>query len=80
LVPGSSVWTKIIRNKTAVQYLFNGESYDFNYQFENRLPKPIQLFPVGFISILFSVFYHYDLFHRVMNLLHDVCIVQQTKL
>lgn len=29
-----------------MEYLFNGESYDFNYQFENRLPKPIQLYPV----------------------------------
>ena len=43
---GHSVWTKIIRNKTAVEYLFNGEAYDFNYQFENTLPKPIQLYPV----------------------------------
>ncbi|UJR09497.1 hypothetical protein I4U23_013735 [Adineta vaga] len=42
---GRSVWTKIIRNGTAVDYLFNGEAYDFNYQFENRLHKPIQLFP-----------------------------------
>jgi len=36
---------KIIRNKTAVDYLFNDEAYDFNYQFENTLPKPIQLYP-----------------------------------
>lgn len=43
---GHSVWTKIIRNKTAVDYLFNAEAYDFNYQYENLLPKPIQLFPV----------------------------------
>ncbi|CAF0775985.1 unnamed protein product [Adineta ricciae] len=42
---GSSTWTKIIRNNTAVQYLFNAESYDFNYQFQNRLPKPIKLYP-----------------------------------
>jgi len=41
---GKSVWTKLIRNNTAVQYLFNGESYNFNYQFENRLPKPIKLY------------------------------------
>jgi len=43
---GHSVWTKIIRNKTAVDYLFNGDAYSFNYQFENTLPKPIQLYPV----------------------------------
>jgi hypothetical protein len=55
---GRSVSTKIIRNKTAVEYLFNGDAYDFNYQFENRLPKPIQLFPVEiFSSILVSYLY-----------------------
>ena len=43
---GRSVWTKIIRNETAVDYLFNGEAYDFNYQFQNALLKPIQLYPV----------------------------------
>ena len=43
---GVSVWTKLIRNNTAVQYLFNAEAYDFNYQFENRLPKPIKIYPV----------------------------------
>ena len=43
---GRSVWTKIIRNKKAVQYLFNGDAYTFNYQFQNRLPKPIVLYPV----------------------------------
>ncbi|CAF4624190.1 unnamed protein product [Rotaria sp. Silwood1] len=42
---GSSLWTKVIRNNTAVEYLFNADAYDFNYQFENRLPKPIQLYP-----------------------------------
>ncbi|CAF3793088.1 unnamed protein product [Rotaria sp. Silwood1] len=42
---GVSLWTKLIRNKTAVEYLFNAESYHFNYQFENRLAKPIQLYP-----------------------------------
>ncbi|CAF1097122.1 unnamed protein product [Adineta steineri] len=42
---GSSLWTKIIRDKKAVDYLLNGESYDFNYQFENRFPKPVQLYP-----------------------------------
>jgi hypothetical protein len=40
------MWTKLIRNKTAVEYLFNAESYDFNYQFSHRLPKRIQLYPV----------------------------------
>ena len=45
-VSGRSVWTKIIRNATAVQYLFNADSYDFNYQFLNRLPEPIKLYPV----------------------------------
>lgn len=43
---GKTVWTKIIRNKRATQYLFNAESFNFNYQFENLLPKPIQLFQV----------------------------------
>jgi hypothetical protein len=43
---GRSVWTKIIRNQTAVDYLFNGDAYDFNYQFANRLPQPIKLYPV----------------------------------
>ncbi|CAF1310464.1 unnamed protein product [Rotaria sordida] len=42
---GYSVWTKLIRNNTAVQYLFNAEAYDFNYQFANRLPKPIKIYP-----------------------------------
>ncbi|CAF2134802.1 unnamed protein product [Rotaria magnacalcarata] len=42
---GRSMWTKLIRNKTAVQYLFNAESYDFNYQYVNRLTKPIKLYP-----------------------------------
>ncbi|CAF4212369.1 unnamed protein product, partial [Adineta steineri] len=46
---GSSVWTKIIRDKKAVDYLFNAESYDFNYQFENRFPKPVQLYPIKFL-------------------------------
>jgi len=40
------MWTKIIRNKIAVEYLFNAESYSFNYQFENRLPKRIKIYPV----------------------------------
>ncbi|CAF3853401.1 unnamed protein product [Rotaria sp. Silwood1] len=42
---GRSVWTKLIQNKKVVEYLFNAEAYDFNYQFENLLPKPIQLYP-----------------------------------
>ncbi|CAF1379082.1 unnamed protein product, partial [Adineta ricciae] len=42
---GYSMWTKLIRNKTAVSYLFNADSYNFNYQFENRLAKRIQIFP-----------------------------------
>ncbi|CAF3672065.1 unnamed protein product [Rotaria sp. Silwood1] len=41
---GRTVWTKLIRNKTAVQYLFNAEAYNFNYQYDNRLPKPIKLY------------------------------------
>ncbi|CAF2059300.1 unnamed protein product [Rotaria magnacalcarata] len=40
-----SVWTKIIRNNAAMQYLFNSEKYDFNYQYENRLLKSIKLYP-----------------------------------
>jgi hypothetical protein len=43
---GQSIWTKIIRNKTAVQYLYDAASYNFNYQFENKLPEPIKLYPV----------------------------------
>ncbi|CAF0926306.1 unnamed protein product [Rotaria sp. Silwood1] len=43
---GVSLWAKLIRNKTVVEYLFNAESYNFNYQFENRLTKRIQLYPV----------------------------------
>ena len=46
-VTGRSIWTKIIRNKTAERYLFNAEAYDFNYQFNNQLPEPVQLFPVS---------------------------------
>ncbi len=55
---GKSVWTKIIRNKTAVQYLFDAESYNFNYQFENKLPEPIQLYPVkrNFNNNSFSIY------------------------
>ncbi|UJR06551.1 hypothetical protein I4U23_010834 [Adineta vaga] len=41
---GLSIRTKLIRNKTVVQDLFNAESYDFNYQFVNRLPKPVKLY------------------------------------
>ncbi|CAF2811795.1 unnamed protein product, partial [Rotaria sp. Silwood2] len=40
-----SIWTKLIRNKKVVESLFNAEAYDFNYQFDNHLPKPIQLYP-----------------------------------
>ncbi|CAF4000838.1 unnamed protein product [Rotaria sordida] len=42
---GISVWTKLIRNNTAIQYLFNSEKYDFNYQFQSQLPKSIKLYP-----------------------------------
>ncbi|CAF2535600.1 unnamed protein product [Rotaria sp. Silwood2] len=42
---GITVWTKIIRNNTAVQYLFNSEKYNFNYQYQSRLPQPIKLYP-----------------------------------
>ncbi|CAF2018482.1 unnamed protein product [Rotaria magnacalcarata] len=42
---GISVWTKLIRNNTAVQYLFNAEAFDFNHQFANRLPTPIKIYP-----------------------------------
>ncbi|CAF3360809.1 unnamed protein product [Rotaria socialis] len=41
---GRTVWTKIIRNNTAVDYLFNAEAYDFNYQYENRLPDRVKLY------------------------------------
>ncbi|CAF3448817.1 unnamed protein product [Rotaria sp. Silwood1] len=42
---GKTVWTKLIRNEKAVQYLFNADAFDSNYQFHNRLPKPIKLYP-----------------------------------
>jgi len=42
---GRSLWAKIIRNNKAIDYLFNAESYDFNYQFENRLAEPVKLYP-----------------------------------
>ena len=44
---GKSIWTKIIRNNTAIEYLYDAQSYDFNYQFENKLPEPIVLYPVN---------------------------------
>lgn len=50
-ISGISVWTKLIRNNKVVQYLFNAEAFDFNYQFENRLPKPIKIFPVDTIRM-----------------------------
>ncbi|CAF1307283.1 unnamed protein product [Rotaria sordida] len=42
---GRSIWTKLIRNGMPTDYLFNAQSFDFNYQFGNTLPKPIQLYP-----------------------------------
>ncbi|UJR07225.1 hypothetical protein I4U23_011513 [Adineta vaga] len=42
---GKTVWTKIIRNGVAEKYLFNGDAFDFNYQFNNLLSKPIKLYP-----------------------------------
>ncbi|CAF1351319.1 unnamed protein product [Adineta steineri] len=42
---GVSIWTKLIRNKTVVEYLFDAEVFDFNYQFINQLPQRIQLYP-----------------------------------
>ncbi|CAF1347428.1 unnamed protein product [Rotaria sordida] len=41
---GRSIWTKIIRNKKVVKYLFNGESFDFHYQFQNRFIEPSKLY------------------------------------
>ncbi|CAF1224031.1 unnamed protein product [Rotaria sp. Silwood1] len=29
----------------AIQYVFNSEQYDFNYQYQSRLPKSIKLYP-----------------------------------
>ena len=73
---GFSVSTKLLRNNTAVQYLFNAEAYDFNYQFANRLPEPIKIYPVrreivkiGDIEVKF----------RAMPLLLGVCTVQRTR-
>ncbi|CAF1123173.1 unnamed protein product [Adineta ricciae] len=42
---GKTVWSKLIRNGVAVQYLFNADAFDFNYQFNHRLPEPIKLYP-----------------------------------
>ena len=53
------MWTKLIRNKTAVEYLFNAESYNFNYQFENRLPKRIQIYPVNKYLLFFYVIFYF---------------------
>ncbi len=53
---GLSVWTKLIRNKTAIEYIFNAESYNFNYQFENRLTKRIQIYPVNNPSFFLFLF------------------------
>ncbi|CAF1311005.1 unnamed protein product [Adineta ricciae] len=47
LCTGSTVWTKLIRNHTAVQYLFNAEAFDFNHQFANQLAKLIKVYPGG---------------------------------
>ena len=70
---GRSVWTKIIRNGRAIEYLFNAESFNFNYQFRNLLQKPVQLFQVySFIQILFIS----SALFRVMNFLLVVFIIQ----
>ncbi len=76
LLKGRTVWTKIIRNQTAVDYLFNADAFDFNYQFENRFAQPIQLYPVRFFR--FSVIVISNC--RVMNWLLAVFIVQQIKI
>ncbi|CAF3433696.1 unnamed protein product, partial [Rotaria socialis] len=41
---GRSIWTKIIRNTTAVKYLINAESFNFNYQLQTRFTQPIILY------------------------------------
>ena len=66
---GKSVWTKLIRNKTAVGYLFNAESYNFNYQFQNNLPELLKLYPVK--NIKKYQFQSFVFFARVMNLQLD---------
>jgi len=43
---GHTVWSKLIRNNTAVKYIFDADAFDFNYQYSNLLPERIQLFPV----------------------------------
>ncbi|CAF1140454.1 unnamed protein product [Rotaria sp. Silwood1] len=43
-MPGRRVWTKLIRNKTAVQYLPDRGAFEFHYQYEYRLPQPIKLY------------------------------------
>lgn len=78
---GTTVWTKLIRNNTAVQYLFDADTFDFNYQFNNRLPERIQLYPVrkSFKSNIIG-FYTYNNLFRVMHLLLSVFIVLLIKM
>jgi hypothetical protein len=47
---GVGLWTKVVRNGTAVEYLFNAESYDPNHQFEHKLSQPITVYPVSKID------------------------------
>lgn len=69
---GISVWTKLIRNNTAVDYLFNGETYDFNYQFQHRLPKPIKLYPVRKYH---SLILNGTVFHDIGRFVrHSMCL------
>jgi hypothetical protein len=51
---GQSLWTKVISDKTAVDYLFNAEAYYSNFQFEYRLAQPIQVYPVMKIDLTYS--------------------------
>ena len=75
---GRSIWTKLIRNKTAIQYLSNAEAYNFNYQYENRLPKPIKLYPVTSSFKKKRILSCYC--HRAMSLPLDACIIPWTKM
>ena len=48
------MWTKLIRNGTPIDFLYNAESYDFNHQIVNQLATPIKLYPVRLFHSCFS--------------------------
>ena len=40
------MWTKVIRNQTAVQYLFDVESHNPHHQFQHQLLQPVKVYAV----------------------------------